>query len=159
MCPERTLKGEINRKNTTGSVMPAEIVAQQKELAASERKLEQAGNAVTRIKEKVALERQRLADARSQHRAQNTKQSQRAFNSATNRLQKLRQDRDNLMSEYRELKLIVRDQRNLLASLEKKEVAKQEAVARFLKEWERNYDREMRMKRMTVHKRKRLIKI
>ncbi|KPJ79762.1 MAG: hypothetical protein AMJ58_10845 [Gammaproteobacteria bacterium SG8_30] len=62
-----------------------------------------------------------------------------------------------MLSEYRELQLIVRDQRTLVDSLEKKEAARQKAVARFLKEWERNYDREMRMKEKTLRKRRRLL--
>ena len=62
------------------------------------------------------------------------------------------------MSDYRELKLLVRDQRSLYSSLVKKEEARQKAVARFLKEWELRYDRETRMKEKNIRKRGRLIK-
>jgi len=157
MCPERTLKRRNVDKITTKSVTLDEIGAQQKELSAAERILKQTGNRVIKSKEKVTLEIQRLADARNQYRSRNTKQTQRVFNTAATRLQKARQERDKLISEYRELKLIVRDQRNMLRSLEKKETAKQEAVASFLKEWERNYDRKMRMKQKTIRKRKHLV--
>lgn len=76
---------------------------------------------------------------------------------ASDKLDNARQQRDKMLSEYRELQLIVRDQRTLVDSLEKKEAARQKAVARFLKEWERNYDREMRMKEKTLRKRRRLL--
>jgi hypothetical protein len=66
------------------------------------------------------------------------------------------QQRDRVLSDYREMKLMVRDQRTLCRSLEKKEEAKQKAVARFLKEWERRYDQEIRIKEKTVRKRERL---
>jgi hypothetical protein len=39
-----------------------------------------------------------------------------------------------------------------------KEEAKQKAVAKFLKEWERNYDREICMKEKYIRQRKRLTK-
>jgi predicted nucleic acid-binding Zn-ribbon protein len=158
MCPEQTLKRKNIEKITTSSVASDEITAQQKELATAERKLKQVGNSVSKIKDKVELVRQQLSVARNQYRSANTKQTQRAFTTANNRLQKLRQDLDRKLSEYREIKLIARDQRSLVKSLEKKETAKQKAVARFLKEWERDYDQNMRMKRKTVHKRRRAMK-
>ena len=66
------------------------------------------------------------------------------------------QQRDSVLSDYRELKLLVRDQRSLYRSLVRKEEARQKAVARFLKEWERRYDRETRMKEKNVRNRGRL---
>lgn len=158
MCPEQTLKRKNIEKITTSSVVSDEITAQQNELAAAERKLERVDNSVLKMKDKLDLIRQQLSDARNQYRSKNTKQTQRALTSAKDRLQKLRQDLDRKLSEYREMKLIVRDQRSLVKSLEKKETAKQKAVARFLKEWERDYDRNMRMKRKTVQKRRRTMK-
>lgn len=158
MCPEQTLKRNNIEKITTSSVASDEISAQQKELAIAERKLKQVGNSVLKMKDKVELVRQQLIDSRNQYRSTNTKQALRAITNANNRLQKIRQDLDGKRSEYRELKLVVRDQRSLIKSLEKKEAAKQKAVARFLKEWERDYDRNMRMKQKTVQKRTRTMK-
>ena len=54
---------------------------------------------------------------------------------------------------------MVRDQRTLCRGMEKKEEARQKAVARFLKEWEREYDQGIRMKEKTVRKRERLDKM
>ena len=158
MCPEKTLKRKNIEIITTSSVASDEIIAQQKELATAERMLKHVGNSVLKIKDKVVLVRQQLIDARDQYRSIKTKRTQRALTNANDRLQSLRQDLDKKQSEYRELKLIVRDQRSLIKSLEKKEAAKQKAVARFLKEWERDYDRNMRMKRETVQKRRRIVK-
>jgi predicted nucleic acid-binding Zn-ribbon protein len=158
MCPEQTLKRKNIEKIMTSSVVSDEITAQQKELAAAERKLEQVNNSVLKMKDKLDLIRQQVSDARNQSRSKNTKQTQRALTSAKDRLQKLRQDLDGKLSEYREMKLIVRDQKSLVTNLEKKETAKQKAVARFLKEWERDYDRNMRRKRKNVQKRRRTMK-
>jgi len=158
MRPEQTLKRNNIEKITTSSVASDEINAQQKELAIAERKLKQVGNSVLKMKEKVELVRQQLIDSRNEYRSINTKQALRAITNANNRLLKIRQDLDGKRSEYRELKLVVRDQRSLIKSLEKKEAAKQKAVARFLKEWERDYDRNMRMKQKTVQKRTRTMK-
>jgi hypothetical protein len=158
MCPEQTLKRKNIEKIKASSVTSDEITAQQNELAYAERKLRQVGNSVEKIKDKVGLIRQRLSDARNQYRLKNTKQTQRAFTNASDQLQNIRQEFDNKLSEYREIKLIVRDQRSLVKDLEKKEVAKQKAVARFLKQWECDYDRDMRMKRKTVQKRSRAMK-
>lgn len=158
MCPEQKLKRKNIEKITTSSVASDEITAQQKELATAERELKHVGNSVLKIKDKVILLRQQLLDARDQYRSKNTKRTQRVLTNADDRLQDIRQELDSKQSEYRELTLIVRDQRSLIKSLEKKEAAKQKAVARFLKEWERDYDRNMRMKRETVQKRRRIVK-
>jgi len=158
MCPEQTLKRKNIEKIMTSSVASDEITAQQKELANAESKLKHMGNSVLKIKDKVVLIRQQLIDARDQYKSKNTKRTQRALTNANDRLQNLRQDLDRKQSEYRELKLIVRDQRSLIKSLEKKEAAKQKAVAMFLKEWESDYDRNMRMEQKTVQQRRRTMK-
>jgi hypothetical protein len=158
MCPEQTLKRKNIENIRKNSVASDEINAQQKELATAERKLKQVANSVLKMKDKVELVRQQLIDIRHQHSTTNTKQTQHALTNAKDRLQKLRQDLERKRSDYREMRLVVRDQRSLVKGLEKKEIAKQKAVARFLKEWERDYERNMRMKQKTVHKRRRTIK-
>ena len=157
MCSQRTLKGRNIEKIIKESASSEEINAQKKGLVAAERNLQKIERNAVISKDKVVLLRGRLDVARTEHRSRNTKQTERAFKTAKARLQKARQIRDQLLTDHREQKLIVRDQRNLLNSLEKKEVAKQKAVAKFLKEWERDYDRKMRMKENTVQRRKRLI--
>jgi hypothetical protein len=158
MCPEQTLKRKNIENIRKNSVASDEINAQQKELAIAERKLKQVANSVLKMKDKMELVRQQLIDVRHQHSSKNTKQTQRALTNAKDRLQKLREDLERKRSDYREMRLVVRDQRSLVKGLEKKEIAKQKAVARFLKEWERDYERNMRMKQKTVHKRRRTIK-
>jgi len=157
MCPEKTLKRRNLEKITTNSTATDAIAAQQKELAVAERKLGQADRRLSKVREKMDLARDQAADARKQHASRDTGHTRRALNTAITKLQNIRQDLEQLLSETRELKLIVRGQRNLVKSLEKKEAAKQKAVARFLKDWERDYDRKMRMKEKTLEKRKRLI--
>jgi hypothetical protein len=157
MSPDRALRRKNVEKIATDSVTSDEINAQRAELTAAERKLARMDQGIAKIREKVARLRQRLADARHQGRQRNTAQTGRAVTTASDKLDNARQQRDKMLSEYRELQLIVRDQRTLVDSLEKKEAARQKAVARFLKEWERNYDREMRMKEKTLRKRRRLL--
>ena len=100
--------------------------------------------------------RQRLAEARKLHRDRDTAQTKRAVMSLTKKLDSALQQRDSVLFDHRELKLLVRDQRSLYRSLVKKEEARQKAVARFLKEWERRYDREIRMQEKNIRKRGRL---
>jgi hypothetical protein len=157
MCSQRTLKGGNIEKIRNDSASSEEISAQNKLLVAAERNLQKIERNALISKDKVIQLRARLDITRAQHESRNTKQTERALKTAKARLQKARQVRDKLLTDYREHKLIVRDQRNLLNSLEKKEVAKQKAVAKFLKEWERDYDRKMRMKENTIQRRKRLI--
>ena len=157
MCSQRTLKGRNIEKIRNDSASSEEISAQKKGLVTAERNLQKIERNTLISKDKVTQLREQVDIARAHHRSRNTKQSERAFKTAKARLEKARQNRDKLLTDYREQKLIVRDQRNLLNSLERKEVAKQKAVTKFLKEWERDYDRKMRMKENTVQRRKRLI--
>lgn len=157
MCPEKTLKRKNIEKIMNRSVASNEIVTQQKELVNTERKLKQAGDSLLKIKDKVVFVHQQLIGVRDQNRIKKTKQTQRALISANNRLQKLRQDLDEKRSKYRELKIIVREQKSIVKSLEKKEAAKQKAVARFIKKWERDYDQKLRLKRNNLKKRKRAL--
>ena len=60
-----------------------------------------------------------------------------------------------MLVDYRELKQIVRDQRTICRHLGKKEEARQKAVAKFIREWEQNYDRALRLKARNVNQRRR----
>jgi hypothetical protein len=156
MCPERALKNRNIRNITASSVASDEISAQRKELAAAERRLNRMEQKIPAIKDQVAQSRLRLSDLRNQSKAKNKKQITRMHETAKHRLSSARQQRDKMLSEHRELKLIVRDQRALVKALEKKEAARQAAVARFLREWERDYDRKMRIKQKNAQIRKKL---
>ena len=154
MCPDRMLRRKNIENISANSVTTDEISDQRKELAAAERRLDRMESKVEAIREKVAQSRQRVDELRSQARAGNKKTIRRMLETSKNRLSTLRQQRDNILQEYRELKLMVRDQRALVTALEKKEAARQLAVARFLRKWERDYGRKMRRKKKNAQIRK-----
>ena len=154
----RTLMRNNLEKIAALSVTPDELGKQRAALEAAEYKLARMEQRRVRILEKIAGLRQRLAEARNLHRDRNTAQTKRALMSLTKKLDSAMQQRDSVLFDYRELKLLVRDQRSLYRSLVKKEEARQKAVAQFLKEWERRYDRETRMKEKNVRKRGNLSK-
>ena len=156
MCPERALKQRNIDNIATSSVTSREIDAQRKELVAAERNLSRMEQKLLVLKDQVDQSILRQKDLRGQYKVKKTKQIRRRLEVANNRLSDLRQRRDNMLPEYRELKLMVRDQRALLKALEKKEIARQAAVARFLKEWERDYDRKMRRKQKNARIRKKI---
>jgi hypothetical protein len=156
---DRTLKRHNLEKIATLNVTSDELGEQRKVLEAAERKLTRMEQRRVKLLEKIAGLRQRLAEARNLHRDRDTAQTQRALMSLTKKLDSATQQRDSLLSDYREQKLLVRDQRSLYRSLVKKDEARQKAVAGFLKEWERRYDRETRMKKKNIRKRGRLSEI
>jgi hypothetical protein len=149
----RTLMRNNLEKIATLSVTTDELGEQRAVLEAAERKLTGMEQRRVKILEKIAGLRQRLAEARNLHRDRDTAQTKHALMSLTKRLDSAMQQRDSVLFDYRELKLLVRDQHSLYSSLVKKEEARQKAVAKFLKEWERRYDRETRMKEKNVRKR------
>ena len=156
MCPHRTLKRRNIENITANSVASDEIETQRKELAAAEHRLQRMKQRILATKDRVAKARQQLYDLRNQTKVEDTKKNRRRRDTFKNRLGRLRQQRDIMLAEHRELNLMVRDQRALLKALEKKEVARQAAVARFLEEWERDYDRKMRRKKKNAQIRKNL---
>lgn len=144
------------RCRVLNSVAPDEHGKQLAVLESAERKLERKEQDITRVREKIAGLKQQLAEVRSLKLERDTAQTKRALAAVIKILEGAVQQRHGMLSDYRELKLMVRDQRTLCTTLEKKEEARQKAVARFLKEWERNYDRGIRMKEKIVRKRERL---
>ena len=156
MCPERALKQRNIDNIATSSVTSREIDAQRKELVAAERNLSRMEQKLLVLKDQVDQSILRQKDLRGQYKVKKTKQIRHRLEVANNRLSDLRQRRDNMFPGYRELKLMVLDQRALLKALEKKEIARQAAVARFLKEWERDYDRKMRRKQKNARIRKKI---
>jgi hypothetical protein len=157
MSPERITRRRNVEKIASDSVASGEIDAQREELTAIEDRLQVMERDLIRLRERVARLRQQLSAARSRHRERNNARTLQALDRASEKLAHARQQRDTMLSGYRELKLVVRDQRALLRSLERKEAAKQEAVARFLKEWERDYDQKMGINRKRIRKRKQML--
>jgi hypothetical protein len=155
---KRTLMRENVKSISSTSVSSEAIETQRKTLAAAQRKLDRMAQNVLLMRERIALLRHALAEVRDKHKQSKTRATTRAVTTAINRLDTAIRRRDKLLMEYRDLKQIVRDQTVLCRQLGKKEEAKQKAVAKFLKDWERNYDREIRMKEKNVRQRKRLTK-
>ena len=108
-------------KIATLSVTSDELVEQQAVLEAAERNLTRMEQRRVKILEKIAGLRQRLAEARNLHWDQGTAQTKRALMSLTKRLDSAMQQRESVLFDYREQKLLVRDQRSLYRSLVKKE--------------------------------------
>jgi hypothetical protein len=146
-------------KISTRSVDSDELDKQRALLQSAERSLVRMERDIEKVGEKIIGLRQQLAERRSLHKERGTAQTQRALAAAVKKLESAVQQRHGLLSDYREQKLMVRDQRALCRGMEKKEEARQKAVARFLKEWEREYDQDIRLKEKTVRKRERLDKM
>ena len=156
MAQKRTLMRENVRSISTKSVSSDEIETQRKALAAAQRKLDSMAHRILLIRERIAVLRAELAEAKKLHRDSGSRKTERAVMAAVNKVDTAIRRRNKVLENYREMKQIVRNQGALCKTLEKKEEAKQKAVAKFLKEWERNYDREVRMKEKNVRQRKRL---
>ena len=156
MSADRTLMRNNVEKISTRSVTSDELDKQLAQLQSAERKLERMEQGIVRVREKIAGLRQQMTERRSLQKEQGTAQAKRALAAVIKKLESAVQQRHDMLSDYREQKLMVRDQRALCRSLEKKEEARQKAVARFLKEWERRYDREIRMQEKNIRKRGRL---
>jgi hypothetical protein len=156
LSADRTLMRNNVEKISTRSVASDELDKQRALLQSAERRLVLMERGIKKVGEKITGLRQQLAERRSLQKEHGTAQTKRALAAAVNKLESAVQQRHGLLSDYREQKLTVRDQRALYMSMEKKEEARQKAVARFLKEWEREYDRDIRLKEKTVRKRERL---
>ena len=159
MNADRKLMRNNVDKISTRSVASDELDKQRLQLRSAERNLEQVSQSIEKIREAIAALRQQLAERRSQQNVLGTAQTKRALAAVIKKLESAVQKRHGLLSAHREQKQMVRDQRALCRSMEKKEEARQKAVAGFLKEWERSYDREIRMKEKTIRKRDRLDKL
>lgn len=149
------MKKNVDRISTR-SIASGEIKEQQSLLDTAERKLAKMGQHIERIRVKILELRRQAVDARRQHKEQGTTKTKRALTSVLKKLDAALEQRDMTLSDSRELKLVVREQRAVCRSLERKEEARQKAVAVFLKEWERSYDREVRMKAKNIRKRNRM---
>ena len=158
MAQKRTLMRENVKSISTESVSSDEIEIQRKALAAVQRKLDSMAHRILLIRERIAVLRDELAEAKQLHRDSSSTKTERAVTAAVNKVDTAIRRRNKLLENYREMKQIVRNQGALCKTLEKKEEAKQKAVAKFIKEWERNYDREVRMKEKNVRQRKRLVR-
>lgn len=155
MNQKRSLLSENVKNISTTSVEEGALRAQLDELKKAETKLSQAEQRVFRHQAKVQNLRTLLSETRLRHKQKNTPQTKRACETVANKLKLAIQQRNELVSEFRDIKQIARDQRGMCKKLEKKEAAKQKAVAQFLKKWERDYDREIKLREKKAKQRRR----
>jgi hypothetical protein len=146
--------GKNVKSISTKSVSPDELEKQRAALAVAERKLTRIRQRIVQIRDRITVLRQELTEARTQRRRGDTPETVRTVTAAINKVDTAIRQRDKMLVDYRELKQIVREQQALCKTLKKKEETKQKAVAKFLEEWERNYDREIRLKEKNVRQRK-----
>ena len=153
MAKDRTLMRTNAEKIATRSVAPDELQSQRAVLVKSEQKLSRLEQTKEKVLEKITRLRQQQAEAGRRHSAMNTLQTKQELLALTNKLKRAIQRRDRVVAGFRELRPLVREQRAVYKGLLKKEEERQKAVARFLREWERNYDRDIRMKQKNIRKR------
>jgi len=152
---KRSLLRDNVEKLSTASVHMGTLRAQQNELKKAETGLLRMEQRVFMGQEKVRNLRALLSEARLKHKQKNTPQTKRTSETVAKKLQLALQKRNEAVSRFRDMKQIVRDQRAMYKKLEKKEVAKQKAVAKFLKTWERDYDREIKLREKKAKQRRR----
>ena len=150
----RALISENVKRVTTKSVTSEEIERQRSALATAERKLTIKKERLGQMREKIAVLRHELSERRAAHRQNETTDTARTVTAGVENLETAAQLRDEMLVDYRELKQIVRDQQTICRQLEKREEAKQKAVAKFIREWEQNYDRALRLKARNVNQRR-----
>ena len=155
MNKKRSLLRDNVEKLSTASVHMGTLRAQQNELKKAETGLLRMEQRVFMGQEKVRNLRALLSEARLKHKQKNTPQTKRTSETVAKKLQLALQKRNEAVSRFRDMKQIVRDQRAMYKKLEKKEVAKQKAVAKFLKTWERDYDREIKLREKKAKQRRR----
>ena len=155
MNQKRSLLHENVKNISSTSVEEGTLRAQLSELKQAETRLSRAEQRVFTHQAKVRDQRTLLSETRLRHNQKNNPQTKRACQSAVKKLKLANQRRIESVSGFRDLKLIVRDLRVVYKTLDKKEAAKQKAVAQFLKRWERDYDREIKMLEKNANKRAR----
>lgn len=84
--------------------------------------------------------------------------SQVAVRTARERAKSASKRRREALANLREARSLLREQQQLARDAERKERAKQRAVAAFLKQWEREYDLEMKRKKKNIKLRKREVR-
>lgn len=104
-------------------------------------------------REKRALAQYQAAKGRA--KSANTKRLSNAALTARHRANESTKLRVEAAAKLREARKILREQEHLVKELERKERAKERAVAAFVKKWEREYDLEMRRKKKNITLRKR----
>ncbi len=109
-----------------------------------------------RKQEKKAEERLRAVKVR----CQNIKSavSRKTVSAARVRVQKATAQRSEAAARHREAKLLLQEQGQLAKSLERKQRAREKAVADFIKKWDKDYDKSTERKRSNIAARKKIVR-
>lgn len=99
--------------------------------------------------------REQLEATRARTRGSKSKRSTDALRAAKQRVEEATRLRKESAARLRETKKLVREETQLAREAERKERARERAVAAFLKKWEREYDLEMRRKQKNIELRRR----
>ena len=152
---KRSLLRDNVKKLSTSSVNTDTLQTQHDGLKKAETRLLRMEQRVFMCQDKVRNLRAQLGKARLSYKMKNTPQAKRVVDTAANKLKNAIQQRNEVVSSFRDMKQMVSDQRAMCKKLEEKEAAKQKAVARFLKKWERDYDREIKLREKKAKQRRR----
>ncbi len=109
-----------------------------------------------RTREKKAAERLRAVKSR----AQNAKSavSRKAVSAARERVLKAADQRAEAAARHREAKTLFQEQQQLAKWLERKQRARERAVAAFIKKWDKEYDQSTERKLSNIAARKTLVR-
>lgn len=158
MKKKRSLLHENVEKLSNASVKEDALRVSLSELKKGEARLSRAEQRVAKCEARVQDQKMLVSDARLRHKGEDSSQARRACESAVKKLALANQQYKESVSGFRDIKQIVRDHRAVYKKLEKKEAAKQKAVAQFLKKWERDYDRKTKMLEKNASQRERWLK-
>ena len=155
MNQKQSLLHENVKNISSASVEEVTLHDALSELKKAEARLPRAEQRVFKCQAKVRDQRALLSATRLRHKQKNNPQTKRACESVVNKLELTKQQCIESVSRFRDIKQIVRDLRAVYKRLERKEAAKQKAVAQFLKKWERDYDRKVKIHEKNANQRRR----
>ncbi len=137
------------KKNRPGS--RDSIKSALKELGRAETDLEKAKKYEAQMKE-------RLDSVKAKAHQGKTTAAKQPEHAARKQLQAASKQRQKAAARYKEASMLLREQKQLAKEFERKERAKEKAVAAFIKKWERDYDRDMARKKQNIELRKKMIR-
>ncbi len=127
------------------------LQAANKELGRTAAAVEQA-----RKQEKKAAERLSAVKARCQNAKSAV--SRKAVSAARERVRKAAAQRIEALARQREAKTLFQEQEQLAKSLQRKQRAREKAVAAFIKKWDKEYNMSTERKRNNIAARKKLVR-
>lgn len=158
MKQKRSLLHENVKNISNASVKEDALRVHLSELKKGEARLSRAEQRVFKCEAKVQDQKTLLSEARLRYKRENSPETKRACESAVKKLTLANQQYKESVSGFRDMKQVVRDLGAVYKKLEKKEAAKQRAVAQFLKKWEHDYDRKTKILEKNASQRERWLK-